>query len=113
MQAVVWHRLDPEALDEVFDLDVPQKSFYSVSDEELLASDIVARVLSCRELGQRFLRWGAENAIVDDDIGKVYSDPIEQGEWYDDWTASTNWSCEFARLIVGKADNLWVVVLFM
>ena len=56
MQAVVWHRLDPEALDEVFDLDVPQKRFYSVSDEKLLASDIVARVLSCRELGQRFLR---------------------------------------------------------
>ena len=56
MQAVVWHRLDPEALDVVFDLGVPQERVYSVSDEKFLASDIVARVFSCRELGQRFLR---------------------------------------------------------
>ena len=56
LHAVVWHRLDPDALDEVFDLLIPQERVYPVSDEKFLVSDVIDRESSCHVLGQRLFR---------------------------------------------------------
>ena len=45
-QAVVWHGLNPEALNVVFDLDVLLEGIYAVSDEKFLVIDGIGRVFS-------------------------------------------------------------------